>query len=58
MSFKARPHMRRHACGYALANKSFDTRTLHAYLGHRSMNSTTRYAAGAGAVQKNIWGRG
>jgi integrase-like protein len=32
-------------CGYALANKGFDTRTLQAYLGHRSINSTTRYAA-------------
>ena len=37
--------MLRHACGYALANKGIDTRTLQAYLGHRSINSTTRYAA-------------
>jgi integrase len=28
--------------GIALANKGIDTRTLQAYLGHRSMNSTTR----------------
>jgi site-specific recombinase XerD len=28
MSFKAYPHMLRHACGYALANKGIDTRTL------------------------------
>jgi hypothetical protein len=24
-----------HACGYALANKGYDTRGLQAYLGHR-----------------------
>ncbi len=45
ISFKVHPHMLRHACGYALANKGLDTRTLQAYLGHRSINSTTRYAA-------------
>jgi hypothetical protein len=27
MSFKVHPHMLRHACGYALANKGIDTRT-------------------------------
>jgi integrase len=51
------PHMLRHACGYALANKGIDTRTLQAYLGHRSINSTTRYAALAPGRFKNIWGK-
>ena len=50
-------HMLRHACGYALANKGIDTRTLQAYLGHRSINSTTRYAALAPGRFKNIWGK-
>ena len=50
--------MLRHACGYALANKGIDTRTLQAYLGHRSINSTTRYAALAPGRFKNIWGGG
>ena len=45
IGFKIHPHMLRHTCGYALANKGIDTRTLQAYLGHRSINSTTRYAA-------------
>jgi site-specific recombinase XerD len=49
--------MLRHACGYALANKAIDTRTLQAYLGHRSINSTTRYAALAPGRFKNIWGK-
>jgi site-specific recombinase XerD len=57
IGFKVHPHMLRHACGYALANKGIDTRTLQAYLGHRSINSTTRYAALAPGRFKNIWGR-
>jgi site-specific recombinase XerD len=56
LGFKVHPHMLRHACGYALANKGIDTRTLQAYLGHRSINSTTRYAALAPGRFKNIWG--
>jgi site-specific recombinase XerD len=58
IGFKVHPHMLRHACGYALANKGIDTRTLLAYLGHRSINSTTRYAALAPGRFKNIWGKG
>jgi integrase len=57
ISFKVHPHTLRHACGYALANKGLDTRTLQAYLGHHSINSTTRYAALAPGRFKNIWGR-
>jgi integrase len=57
IGFKVHPHMLRHACGYALANKGTDTRTLQAYLGHRSINSTTRYAALAPGRFKNIWGK-
>jgi site-specific recombinase XerD len=30
IGFKVHPHMLRHACGYALANKGIDTRTLQA----------------------------
>ena len=33
--YRVHPHMLRHACGYALANKGHDTRALQAYLGHR-----------------------
>ena len=48
--------MLRHACGYALADKGLDTRTLQAYLGHSSINSTTRYAALApGRFKKHVW---
>ena len=42
LAFKAHPHMLRHACGYALANKGHDTRALQAYLGHRNIQHTVR----------------
>ncbi len=35
LALKAHPHMLRHACGYALANRGHDTRALKAYLGCR-----------------------
>jgi integrase len=58
IGFKVHPHMLRHACGYALADKGIDTRTLQAYPGHRSINSTTRYAALApgrfGSVREHL----
>ena len=43
LGFKAHPHMLRHACGFALANKGHDTRSLQAYLGHRNIQHTVRY---------------
>jgi integrase len=36
--------------------QGIDIRTLQAYLGHRSINSSTRYAALAPGF-KNIWGK-
>jgi integrase len=55
LPFKAHPHMLRHACGFALVNRGTDTRTLQAYLGHRSIQSTVRYAELAPGRFKNIW---
>jgi len=37
--FGVHPHMLRHACGYALANRGHDTRALQAYLGHKKYSS-------------------
>jgi integrase len=45
MSFKAYPHMLRHACGYALANKGIDTRTLQATLATKLDNALNRAGA-------------
>jgi len=55
LPFKTHPHMLRHATGYALANRGTDTRTLQAYLGHRSIQSTVRYTELAPGRFKNIW---
>ncbi len=43
LTFKAHPHMLRHACGYKLANQGVDTRTIQAYLGHVSIQHTVKY---------------
>jgi site-specific recombinase XerD len=53
--FKAHPHMLRHACGYALANKGHDTRALQAYLGHRNIQHTVRYAELSPTRFKDFW---
>ena len=55
MPFKCHPHMLRHSTGYALANKGTDTRTLQAYLVHRSIQSTVRYTELAPGRFRNIW---
>jgi type 1 fimbriae regulatory protein FimB/type 1 fimbriae regulatory protein FimE len=54
-SFKAHPHMLRHACGYALANKGHDTRALQAYLGHRNIQHTVRYTELSPTRFKDFW---
>jgi integrase len=53
--FKAHPHMLRHACGYALANKGHDTRALQAYLGHRNIQHTVRYTELSPIRFKDFW---
>ena len=55
LPFKIHPHMLRHATGFALANKGTDTRTLQAYLGHRTIQSTVRYTELAPGRFKNLW---
>jgi len=53
--FKAHPHMLRHACGYALANKGHDTRALQAYLGHKNIQHTVRYTELSATRFKDFW---
>ena len=43
LGIKAHAHMLRHACGFKLANDGVDTRTIQAYLGHKSIQHTVRY---------------
>jgi hypothetical protein len=49
------PHMLRHGWGYALANAGHDTRRLQAYLGHKNIQHTMRYAELAPDRFKNFW---
>ena len=55
LGFAAHPHMLRHACGYALANKGIDTRALQAYLGHKSIQHTVRYTELSPGRFKDFW---
>jgi len=55
LGFKAHPHMLRHACGFALANKGHDTRALQAYLGHKNIQHTVRYSELAPDRFKDFW---
>jgi integrase len=55
LRFKAHPHMLRHACGFALANKGHDTRALQAYLGHKNIQHTVRYTELAPTRFKDFW---
>jgi hypothetical protein len=54
---KIHPHMLRHACGFKLVNDGVDTRTIQAYLGHKSIQHTDAlHRAGTDSVQKLIPG--
>lgn len=53
--FPVNPHMLRHACGYHLANKGVDTRTLQAYLGHANIQHTVAYTKLDAGRFKSLW---
>jgi site-specific recombinase XerD len=57
IGFPVHPHMLRHACGYELANRGLDTRSLQAYLGHASIQHTVRYTEMSPTRFKGIWGK-
>jgi integrase len=42
------PHTLRHSCGYYLANRGTDLRTMQDYLGHRDPRHTVHYTRVAG----------
>lgn len=54
IGFKVHPHMLRHSSGYAAINADVGVRDLQDFLGHKSINSTTRYAALASGRFKSI----
>jgi site-specific recombinase XerD len=49
--------MLRHSAGCALAGRGVDTRTLQAFMGHRSIANTVIYTAVADKRLRNIWGK-
>jgi len=49
------PHMLRHSCGYALANKGLDTRLVQDFLGHRNIQHTVRYTKTAAKRFEKVW---
>jgi integrase len=57
MPFPIHAHMLRHAAGYVLAGRGIDTRTLQAFMGHRSIANTVVYTAVADKRVRNISGK-
>lgn len=55
LAFPVHPHMLRHGTGYYLANKGIPTRTIQAYLGHKSIQHTVRYTELSSQAFKNLW---
>src|SRR5262245_11411992 len=55
LPFAVHPHMLRHTCGYLLANKGVDTRSLQAYLGHKNIQHTVRYTEMAPDRFRDFW---
>jgi integrase len=53
--FPVHAHMLRHACGYKLANDGHDTRAIQDWLGHRSIQHTTRYTELSQTRFKDFW---
>jgi site-specific recombinase XerD len=57
LPFPIHVHMLRHSAGYALAGRGVDTRTLQAFMGHRSIANTVIYTAIAERRVRTIWNR-
>ena len=49
------PHMLRHSCGYALANRGLDTRLIQDYLGHKDLRYTALYTRTAVTRFEGLW---
>lgn len=56
-SFRVYPHMLRHSCGFALANKNTATRTIQEALGHENIQNTVKYTASNPERLRGIWRR-
>lgn len=52
---RVHPHMLRHSCGFALANKGHDLRVIQDYLGHRDPRHTAHYTRMAAHRFNDLW---
>lgn len=50
------PHMLRHSCGHALADKGTDTRLMQDWLGHRDIRHTAWYSRTSARRFEGLWG--
>lgn len=57
ISVESHPHMLRHACGFALADRGIDTRLIQDYLGHKNIRHTVRYTASNAERFEGVWYR-
>ena len=55
LAFPTHPHMLRHACGFYLANKGVDLRSIQMYLGHANIANTVIYTELVGNKFKGFW---
>ncbi len=55
IKFPVHPHMLRHGTGFYLANKGIPTRTIQAYLGHKSIQHTVRYTELSASAFNGLW---
>jgi type 1 fimbriae regulatory protein FimB/type 1 fimbriae regulatory protein FimE len=55
LDFSCHPHMLRHGCGYYLASKGTDTRTIQDYLGHTDIKHTVQYTQLAPGRFVGLW---
>lgn len=49
------PHMLRHSCGFALANRGYDLRLIQDYLGYRDPRHTARYTQTTARRFVGLW---
>ena len=54
---RVHPHMLRHSCGVALADRGHDLHLIQDYLGHRDPKHTVHYTRIAGSRFEGLWGR-
>jgi type 1 fimbriae regulatory protein FimB len=55
LGVKVHPHMLRHSCGFALANKGTDTRLIQDWLGHRDLRHTALYTRTSAKRFEGVW---